>query len=143
MNTRQFIEKHISRIKKARILICKNGYSSTHASVVARQDCIYSYGLHYPLLWEVRTPRGNRYTVCNKLGYSNSTSKHIGKCWGLSDIRVNLLGGTDYVNVLRCLHLEVGQCEAALKAKKRTNTAVYRMLEAQLEMAKSNLAKLI
>lgn len=52
---------------------------------------IYSYGYHYPLLFKV-----GGLTFRNTRGYSNTTAKHIGWCYGFDAVDVELSGCNQY-----------------------------------------------
>jgi hypothetical protein len=127
MNTKQFIEKHSNRIKNGGKFITRDGYNRC-ASVRCSIDTIYSYGYHYPLLWKVVNPQGIELMVCNDSGYSNTTSKHIGKAAMYADLCVHLTGDKSYSNVLDCINRRIDALYREMITKKRKDTHVYRSL---------------
>lgn len=143
MNTKKFIEKHAQRIKDGGKLVCRNGSYSSCAGLVAYQDCIYSYGLHYPLLWQIVTPKGEKLMVCNRTGYSNTTSKHIGKCAGHANIYVCLHGTyINHENVVYHLLREISKIQKEMQAKTRKNTNLYAHLSFKLQQALNYLQRI-
>lgn len=132
MNTRTFIEKQKERIEKGETL--RNG-ERYHASVLATDTVIYSYGTHYPLLFQIDTINGKKW-VLNNAGYSNTTSKHIGYAGLYADIRVPLKSHypLNFDTVYNSLKDKIESIKATMETKKRKDTAVYRLLENELAM---------
>lgn len=83
MTSREFIQKQFGNADgKSRSLssVCKDANGQ-----------IYSYGYHYPLLFQA-----GGLTFRNTGGYSSTTAKHISWCWDLADIDVKLSGCNQY-----------------------------------------------
>lgn len=105
------------------------------SSVFADEDGnIYSYGYHYPLLFQV----GGLYFV-NTTGYSNTTAKHIGWAWAAVDynaIAVKLNGKRKpetLDTIATLLAAQIVELQSEIDKKKRKDTQVCRDLQAQLE----------
>lgn len=103
---------------------------------------IFSYGYHYPLLFEV----AGQWFI-NDAGYSNTTARHIywaKQALGYSATPVKLNGSqarviannnstTDKLTAVRqALHEEHGQLRRDMLSKKRRDTKVYAHLRAEL-----------
>ena len=88
MNNQKFIEQQKERIENGIPLAKRYDGVRYYNSLMATDNVIYSYGRHYPLLWQVTTKNGDKVWCRNVAGYSVSTSKHIGLC--SSDIEVKL-----------------------------------------------------
>ena len=137
MRTSEFIAKHKQRIDNGEPL--RRG-TATCASVMADNDRIYSYGYHYPLLFQVETHTGRKIWVCNNGGYSSTTSKHISYSAHLADIcaPVGGIGSgmcgrvVSLVTVVETLEYQKNYILRVMATKKRTNTKVYRGLVYQL-----------
>ena len=113
---------------------------------------IYSYGYHYPLLFEAGGP-----TFRNRVGYSSTTAKHIAWTQGVFAIDVWVSGCNQYTwrnpeNVSKLPHLlymqryggvsdqdilqavlsdledELKDINGRIATKKRTNTKIYQSL---------------
>ena len=140
MKTVDFIREQKQRIDAGDTLA--RGEKSC-ASVFATNDRIYSYGYHYPLLFQVDTPSNGTVWVCNNGGYSNTTAKHISYSAPLADVFAPI-GGTHgqtvtIETVIRAITSKLDSVIATMKAKKRHDTAVYRDLQRQYERLNSDL----
>jgi len=102
------------------------------------ENNIYSYGYHYPLLFTASD--NQHFAFVNTTGYSNSTSKHIGKakmavgndrliCVELDGARLPLT--IDAIHTM--LGAKVVELKALMDSKKRKDTQVYRMLSMDYE----------
>lgn len=134
MKTQDFIQQQKQRIERGETL--KNSVRHS-ASVMATNDRIYSYGYHYPLLFQITTPSGKRVWVCNNGGYSATTGKHISYSGYLADVRAPI-GGTDgrtieRENVIIAIETRINSLEKQLSEKKRKDTQVYRHLASELQ----------
>jgi hypothetical protein len=133
MKTSQFIERKVQAIENGETMSKK--YC---ASVMVDGNTIYSYGYHYPLLFRIEDKNGRMVWVCNNGGYSATTRKHISWAGGFADIFASI-GGTggffshtvDRNMVIDALRKELNETMDAMDAKKRKDTATYRMLEQQ------------
>jgi len=117
MTTLEFMRKHKGTSGKTR-------YCS---SVMLGIDGVfYSYGYHYPLLFEV----GGLWFV-NDRGYSSSTSKHIGWARSLADCSVELppLGEFDRADLSKQAILQLLQdqrvAQKAARDSHRIGTKIY------------------
>jgi len=134
MKTSTFIEKHKLRIDNNEPV--RRGHV-TCASVMATDDRIYSYGYHYPLLFQIETASGRKLWVCNDGGYSVTTSKHISHCRGLADIYAPIGGQGSSMTaptvtrdtVIDALEREIQSLANQMLAKKRKDTQVYSALD--------------
>ena len=140
MKTIDFIRQQKERIDNGGTL--RNGEKSC-ASVFATDNRIYSYGYHYPLLFQIMSASTGLLWVCNNGGYSSTTRKHISHCGGLSDISTPI-GGTSgatvgYWDVVSALRARITSLFDQMQAKKRTNTAVYRSLQRSFDNASHDL----
>lgn len=143
MTTQEFINKNFGvSAKKERK--CSSVFADYNGNM-------YSYGFHYPLLFELG---GKVYR--NTRGYSNTTAKHIGWCYSIDSIDVELdrqavsaVGDAiRYDNevefavneVKRCLKETIKEREKAMDAKKRKDTQVYKWLEHDYDRAVEQLA---
>ena len=101
----------------------------------------YSYGLHYPLLFEV-----NGLKFRNTQGYSSTTGKHISYAGIYADYDVKLTGSkrgkptADYV--LECLKKEHEQLLAEEQNTKRKNTQKYEYLISDIGKVQSAIKAL-
>lgn len=134
MTTREFIERWYGvddGIERSCSSVFKDGKGN-----------IYSYGYHYPLLFTL-----NGQTFRNVHGYSVTTAKHIGWCYGFNAIDVDLPSSFrlssdeayDYVQVKRALRDKANRLRAELDAKKRTDTKVYQWLKSDWKRAERSL----
>lgn len=131
MTTRDFIAKTYDTTSN-RDRHCSSVYTDHEGNV-------YSYGAHYPLLFKVAG-----HNFINTMGYSNSTSKHIGWAWQAVDYNATAVelnredarvissswaSDTDKLAVLlRATAQMVADAQVACDAKKRKDTQVYRWL---------------
>lgn len=142
MNNRDWIEKTFYGQTKSGN---KSLYSDMYQNV-------YSYGIHYPLLFRV----GSKVLI-NDIGYSNTTSKHINHAKNVEPdaIRVKLYperqgytSGYSHIGTLLAWNASEDQLVEAISgnmqhhlsdlfdqmdAKKRKDTQVYRHLEYQFD----------
>lgn len=124
MKTSSFIEKQAAKIMRGER---GNGKCS---SVFADNDCIYSYGYHYPLLFKVTKPNGDAIMIVNRRGYSSSTDRHVRWCWRVSGVSVELIGrDRDYINVVNSVEVELQGIRNEMAAKKRKDTSVFKALQ--------------
>lgn len=124
-------------------------------------DNVYSYGVHYPLLFRV----GDK-VLLNDIGYSNSTSKHIRLASNVEPdaIRVKLYPeregyGSGYTHIGRMLWYgddasvvsdeivggmqhHLSDLVDQMEAKKRKDTQVYKHLEYQFDNIASAIAEM-
>lgn len=86
------------------------------------ENCVlYSYGYHYPLLFEV-----NGLRFVNTRGYSNTTSKHIAMAWLEAEYEVKLNSRNfDIETIKKCLQEEketiiedIANCKRKVSQKK-------------------------
>lgn len=137
MRTREFIKRSYDRINDGK------NKSARCASVFTEGEAIYSYGYHYPLLFTIYTPGGDRVWVCNNRGYSSTTSKHIAYSAYLADVCAELPRGERYGDhyartsaygiVLEAIKEKKARAIEAMASKKRKDTQVYRTLEREAE----------
>lgn len=137
MRTQEFIKRSFDRINAG------NNKSARCASVFTEGEAVYSYGYHYPLLFVIYTPGGDRVWVCNDRGYSSTTSKHIAYSAYLADVCAELPRGerygdhyartSAYDQVLEAIEAKRDRAIAAMAAKKRKDTQVYRAIEREAE----------
>lgn len=133
MSNRQFISDNFNTgaTKRQQNLMCYDGD-------------IYSYGLHYPLLFTV-----NGRVYRNVAGYSNTTGRHISESGGFNSIDVKLDSeAIDAVNgknseakeqaILRCLTQELNDIRDVMASKKRKDTKLYEALNNQLNILANN-----
>lgn len=146
MTTQEFITKNFG-VTSTKERKCSSVFADHNGNM-------YSYGYHYPLLF---TLDGKVYR--NVAGYSNTTAKHIGWCYGFDAIDVELdrlaVGAVGdairYDNeiefaineVKRCLKATVVAKQQAMDAKKRKDTQVYKWLEFDYSKAVKQLAKAV
>lgn len=111
---------------------------------------IYSYGPHYPLLFQVAGR-----TFRNVRGYSNTTAKHINWAGGFNSIDIKLDRDASSViannwasddqkvaAIKTCLIQQRDQLQDQLNSKKRTDTQVYKHLQFELNTVINNLNRL-
>lgn len=138
MKTSDFIAEQMQRIENGDTLKKGRKWCS---SVVADDNVIYSYGDHYPLLWQVVTPTGQKLWVCNTRGYSNTTGKHISwSSWRAdvqAEIESNRYSGISpdisFKGVVAVITQKKQSIETEMATKKRHDTQVYRVLERDLQ----------
>lgn len=122
-----------------------HGYDRWCSSVKTdKHGIVYSYGRHYPLAFHVKG-----LDFVNVAGYSVTTSKHIG--WAKQALGYNNYIGVkldreeseeisnEYITddrkikaIQRALQREYDDLNKQLKAKKRTDTQVYRHLYSEM-----------
>lgn len=133
MTTKDFIVKNYGGTK---------GSKYFQSVMLDRYGNIYSYGVHYPLLFKVH---GKDYI--NVAGYSNTTSKHIGWAWqaarelSIDPIAVEAdeaVGKSLYMatdediieqHLIYSMAKQINDIADEMMTKKRKNTAVYGHLE--------------
>jgi hypothetical protein len=126
MTTQDFIRKNygISSYKERR---CSSVFADNDGN-------IYSYGYHYPLLFEV-----DGKTFVNDTGYSSTTGKHIRWAKGAMGycgyINVKLDGARlplDMATIIEKLHKEKSSVESRINHHisrgRKTDTQVYRAM---------------
>ena len=135
MTTRQFIEQQYGKPRDK-----KRWCSSVLADY---NGDIYSYGYHYPLLFNVEGV-----TFLNTAGYSSSTGRHIHWSRGVEHIEVELPSRSGYYSqdytkeqILDYLTARVARAKEAMDAKKRKDTQVYRWLEYEYNRARVQKVK--
>lgn len=129
MDSQTFITKQKERIENSETL--KKGEKRL-ASLMADDNIIYSYGYHYPLLFQVTTPEGKKIWVCNNSGYSNTTAKHISLASWQADICVEV-SNMDYDSIKKSVENKIQRIISQIDSKKRTDTNVYRYLVNDLQ----------
>ncbi len=100
------------------------------ASVFAKNNCIYSFGYHFPLFFKLDSGMW----VVNTRPYSVTTRRHQSYCY-YADIRVDMLQEFRYSSdidatqqVLESLRAQLDCIRAKMGEKKRQNTSIYRDL---------------
>lgn len=146
MRTQEFIKQSFDRINAG------NNKSARCASVFTDGEAVYSYGYHYPLLFVIYTPGGDRVWVCNDRGYSSTTGKHISHSAYLADVCAELPRGerygdhyartSAYDQVLEAIKEKSERIIAEMATKKRKDTQVYRTLERELDRQNKYIAVL-
>lgn len=147
MKTRDFIKRSYDRINDGK------NKTARCASVFTEGEAVYSYGYHYPLLFVIYTPSGNRLWVCNDRGYSNTTGKHISYGAYLADVCAAMPRGERYSNhyartsaydvVLEAVNAKKRATLETMASKKRKDTRVYRALEREAAQCDLYLAVLL
>lgn len=141
MTTKDFIAKTFGTTNER---WGRHGYDRWCSSVVTDKDgTVYSYGRHYPLLFEVA---GRNFV--NTRGYSNTTAKHINWAWAAVDynaigvelnreqsevIAASYSSTTDKLKAIKQALLEQhNRLFEELSSKKRKDTWIYSHLQAEL-----------
>ena len=137
MSNASFIARHGQRIREGQALLTRKREVS-HQNLLASDTTLYSYGHHFPLLFQIETPSGEKVTVCNSYTYSVSTSRHISYARQYADVcaplgRVSVWEGVpSYEKVLTSLIDARRNILNSMQSKKRKNTSIYRHLERRL-----------
>lgn len=128
MTSREFIQRQFGN---------NDGKEKWCSSILkAANGDIYSYGYHYPLLFTI-----NGQVFRNVRGYSVTTAKHIGWCYGFGalSIEVDTFSNFNYLDddqKLHAIYVTMGKkaenLRKQLESKKRKDTQIYESLEAQL-----------
>lgn len=125
MTQSQFIENITHR------LWVEDWYTKRFWSLYFNNGVLYSYGLHYPLLFVVK---GKKFV--NTKWYSNTTAKHIRTAYSIAGVWVKLswVYGTPSLNQTQTsLLIEKNNLTKSIQELKRTGTQKEALLLGELE----------
>lgn len=134
--TKEFIKKNYN-VPSTRERRCSSVFADNKGN-------IYSYGWHYPLLFEV-----DGLNFINTMGYSNTTARHISWAWSAMDysgvIPVDLPRGTSarvtLAEIKDILTKQLKEVTDEMVAKKRKDTSVYGYLIYRAERISKSLTQ--